>query len=308
MTVPTIYIIIPAYADSSKLRRTVDVIERSTALPFTLDVQIAAQSVVANKNAALKRAALSGARFVAFCDDDVEPDIAWDELLLAAVTRATRHTRRIIGQVSPRLLYPDGRLFSAWLNIYFDPSGGRHRIDNPGHGESDSAVYSAELFAGALPGTCTIFDSRFLESVGWHFDDRYERSQFEDIDQSLTCRWHGFELLYAGSVRAIHHMEAQNPRASVENRRLLLEKWESHAALTWELPGIAHAVERVQIREGAAMRSNRSFSESAKALFGKNTAHRIVTGCNVLVRSGPQGLKAHVMRILNSAPQSDSAE
>jgi hypothetical protein len=297
MPVP-LFIGIPCYRESESLKRTVAALTRNTRVAHILDVQVAKQSVVLNKNELLKRARQAGADYVSFCDDDVEPELGWEEKLIHGIEEVHQRTRHRVGQSSPRFVYPDGSLFCTWVNIYLSPVGDDHYMFLPGAVEVDAELYHTSAFVGALPGTCTIFTADFLEKVGWSFDTRYETSQFEDIDQSLTCRDLGFKLLYNGHVRVVHHYPKSNPRTIGGNWGRLVEKWGRRTDLTSVIPGTAEALAQV-----APFPSQKVLTVRPgifRTIWGALKQHpfqRVWTAARVFGKNGLPGVRAHLTRI-----------
>jgi hypothetical protein len=242
MPTPELFIAIPSYQDSQALQNTAQFIRERTTNTFVLDLEIAKLDVVKNKNALLLRARDSGAKYIAFGDDDVEPQLGWDKLLIDGMNHVQTTTGRKIGQTGPRFLFPDGKVFALWMDVYFDPQQKEHIILPAYFGGDDLPFIQTSIFVGALPGTLSIFRREVLEEMNWRFDDRYVKSQDDDVDQSLECRTRGYSAFYNGNVSVIHHTKKVSPRASEENRRKLIEKWGSRFDLSLVIPPSAEAM------------------------------------------------------------------
>jgi hypothetical protein len=217
---PILFVGIPCFEATKRFRRTMKFFQQRTVLPHVLEAHVEKQSVVRNKNKLLERARKSGVRYVCFADDDVEPPYSWDEALVHGMEVAQKQLGIPIGQTGPRFIHPDGSAFADWMDVAFGPK----LETNFGDGRHSSSS-TACCLAGALTGTLSIFSAAFLDSISWAFDDRYERSQWEDIDQSLTCRDKGFALLYNGRVAVMHYCERIAPRHARENLNKIVTKW-----------------------------------------------------------------------------------
>ncbi len=290
MKTSSFFIGIPCYQATPSLEQTIHAIQATSQVPHHLEVYEAKQSVVKNKNALLQRARMMDAQYVCFCDDDVEPQPGWDRKLISALERLQRRLGVRIGQTTPRLLRPDGRIFSLWVNIDLTPKGETFPIHNIG-GTPDWPYYRCYAFVGALAGTCTIFTSEFLNDVGWQFDEQYEKSQAEDIDQSLTCRDLGYRLLYNGYGAVIHRYEKVSPRDWFGNRKKFYEKWSCK-------PWISMTVSPLPLGIAAAspIAWHRWWAYTAQSvqMIFEHPFLRLVKGIRVL---RTQGIRAVVTRI-----------
>lgn len=209
------FIGIPCYRDCERLRKTVESIQQHTVTECELVAHIQPQSVVANRNEILRKAKEYDADFVCMSDDDVDFTPGWDEKLLARMEPG-------VGQTAPLLLYPDGKVFTAWIDINdgFSP----YQVGQGGK------VYPEMRECWYAPGVCgcvSIFSREFLDSVNWEFDAQYTGSQFEDVDQTLTVRRNGFHVLYNGEVCLTHCQQNDTPRHNIENYEKLKRKWEN---------------------------------------------------------------------------------
>src|ERR1043166_2706440 len=286
---PHLFIGIPCYQDSESLQKTVQAIERTTAVPHELQVHVAKQSVVRNKNDLLKKARASGAKYVCLCDDDVEPEKSWSEKLIDGIEEVHARTHRRVGQTSPLFIYPDGSIFCLWVNVTILIDLENVIIEATAARSTVVDSHRAMLEAGALAGTLTIHTREFLDQIDWKFDERYEKSQHEDIDQSLSCRSKGFMSLYKRHVTVIHHTQATSPRSGHENHQKLISKWGHRADLSLS----------VQPHQGTIGQANQMLFTRSKnawnlgrvvALLTKNPVQRIRTSVAILRRAGIKGL------------------
>lgn len=191
-----------------------DSLYANTITPFELIREVREDSVVNNRNRILESA--RGSDFVCFSDDDVDFTHGWDGGLLTHMVNDPT-----IGQAGPRLMFPDGKVCSAWVGV--EPEC--FKLWQVGHQEHLKPEHLAIGNPTALCGCVTIFSKAFLDSVDWTFDNQYETSQFEDIDQTLTVRKQGFRLLYNGTVQVIHDQGKTSPRDPTANYYKLRAKW-----------------------------------------------------------------------------------
>ena len=297
----TVFIGIPCYRESEMLTRTIDFLRRNSTVANTLEAHVAEQSVVRNKNVLLQKARHSSAEYICLCDDDVEPEPGWDAKLIHGVEEVHARTKRMVGQTGPLILFPDNRVFSSWTDVYFDIDGSRGFYSPVGMGEPCREVYRAKLFAGALTGALTIFTRAFLERISWQFDDRYEKSQYDDVDQSLTCREHGFVVLYNGSVSVIHHVTQRSPRSVQENNRKLTDKWISRPELTLVIPPDEAAVRQA---EDGVYRPLPSMWDTVSQIYKAarvNPVHRFGAGIRALRTRGLKGLMTQFRQKMREA-------
>lgn len=207
------FIGIPCYRDSPRLRETVDSLQENTATECELQIRICPQSVVKNRNELLQKAKKYDADFVCLTDDDVDFTPEWDAKLLSRMEPG-------IGQTGPLLLDPQGKVWSAWIDY-----GEGFSPYQVGMGSDVLPEFQVVATAPGLCGCVTIYSREFLDSVDWAFDDRYDTSQFEDVDQTLTVRERGFHTLYNGEVSVTHCCSGSTPRNNVENFTKLRDKW-----------------------------------------------------------------------------------
>lgn len=295
MSLPKLFIGIPCYQESDSLNQTLAFLAQRTVGSHSVEVQIAKKSVVENKNALLAKARRSDAEFICLCDDDIEPEMGYDRSLIEGICRA-RDRGISVGQTSPRIVFPDGKIHFAWANVKLRPNAADCELQTPGSGGVGSHLYHVQMLVGVLPGTLTIFSRAFLEKVHWRFDDRYERSQFEDVDQSLTCRNLGFKLLYNGTVRVIHHTRRFNPRADEENSRKLFAKWSDRSDLDMVIDSTPESMAvGVSPLAGISGSGWRGILPVLLKKLASNPIGRFQTSARVLRRQGFRGIYAALM-------------
>jgi hypothetical protein len=287
---PRLFIGVPSYQESDSFRRTLESINRTTGVPYTLEGHVAKQSLVRNKNDLLRKARDSGAEYVCLCDDDVEPEPGWAEGLIGGIEQVHARSHRRVGQTSPLFVYPDRSVFCLWMNVLFRIDLGRLDAMSVGCHAPLSDSYRVTMEAGALPGTLTIFTREFLDRVNWTFDDRYEKSQVEDVDQSLTCRSEGFMLLYNGHCTVIHHAQGKTPRSTTDNHLKLVAKWGHRADLSLCIAPEPTAMLRAQALLTTAPDRFWDRLTQMVSLLGKHPLRRMYTAAKIVRRAGMSGL------------------
>ena len=206
---------IPCYEDTDGARKTCLSIQATS----NAEVLVAAStgSVVVNRNAILRVCKDTNEQYIGFSDDDVEFLPGWEEEIIKAFSYTER-----VGQVGPLCLQPDGKVWSAWVD--FKPNCEPYQA---GYGMDVCEAVEQIGVAPALTGCVSVFSRDFLDSIDWRFDERYEVSQFEDVDQSLTVRDCGFAPVYCGKAKIIHHFTPKEGDKSFINRNYsrYLNKW-----------------------------------------------------------------------------------
>ncbi|MBM4316677.1 MAG: glycosyltransferase family 2 protein [Deltaproteobacteria bacterium] len=151
---------------------------------------------------------------IALLDDDVEVTAGWLDKLLEHFKG-----RNKVGLVSPKIVYPNGTLFSAG----FFP----RQMIQVGHGERDYGQHDCIREVEAVPGPCWVFRRQLVEQIGG-FDEKFRRCQYEDIDFCLRVRKRGFHILNDGRVSIVHHRLFRVGKEIAHNRSLFWKKWKSH--------------------------------------------------------------------------------
>lgn len=179
-------------------------------------------------------ASKTSAERIVFLDDDCEVSSNWLEQLLSHLSDTT------IGLVSPKLMYPNGMIFSA--GFY---SQAMHCI---GRGELDLGQHSVVRECEAMPGPCWLLRREIFERIGG-FDEQFYPCQFEDIDYCIRLTNAGLTIICDGRATAIHHHCQRVGGALVKNRERFFAKWAEHFSLqSQQLPLDIHSY----IRHGLA--------------------------------------------------------
>jgi hypothetical protein len=288
---PSIFVGIPSYAERPKLRQTTDSIRATTRASHILEVHVEAQDLVKNKNKLLQKARESGAEFVCLCDDDVESTEGWDEGLIDGIRAIEKSTGLRVGQTSPLIYLPNGTIFCSWMNVDFQRYQQKQTVVPVGMHQPDSPIFHCVIEAGALPGTLVIFTRSVLDRLNWKFDTRYAKSQYEDVDQSLTCRKASFICLYNGTVSVTHHTDATAPRDSLLNRELLITKWK----MRWDL---SLCIQNSQTDVETAILRLRTTCNGARPKLQNQPSflRRLRLTHHVYKAHGLQGVASHLLR------------
>lgn len=184
----TIDIIIICYEKTPALDRCIKSVKEHTR-DYNLIVVEGKRSAAENRNIALSK--VKSDWFV-MMDDDVIVKPGWLEILLS-------HRGKNAGQIQPKLLFPDGKIFTA--EKVFTTTWGENTV--VGMGQEDKGQYDYVRQAELLSGTCGLYNSEILKTC--LFDTQYKGSQWEDCDFSMQIRKNGFVLLYCGKTAVYHH-------------------------------------------------------------------------------------------------------
>lgn len=165
------------------------------------------KSASENRNSGLRK--IKSDWFV-MLDDDVIVTPGWLDNLLY-------YRRKDVGQISPKILYPDNRLFAADIKLVKG-----HPTAVKGFGKKDNSDYNYVKEAELLVGTCSLYNSAILEKC--RFDENYKGSQQEDIDFSMQIKAAGYKLLYCGKSH-VYHENLKRQSYSDLNLKLFKGKW-----------------------------------------------------------------------------------
>lgn len=172
------------------------------------------RSAAANRNVAIDRVESS---WFVIMDDDVVVRPGWLRGML-------EHVDATVGQVQPRLVNPDGTLFSA-EKVFTTPWGAEVTI---GTDQPDDGRHREVRRVEMLSGTCCLYNTDILSSC--RFDEDYPGSQWEDTDFSMQIRDAGFALLYCGNAAVVHNSQMRNVNDA--NREHFLDKWFGDRSIT----------------------------------------------------------------------------
>ncbi|MEA2159343.1 MAG: hypothetical protein QOD66_1723 [Solirubrobacteraceae bacterium] len=170
-----------------------------------------------------KGAAAARGRWIVLCNNDIEPQPGW----LAAMLDCGE-SRPDVAIVSPKFLYPDGRLAEAGGIIWRDGTGA-----NYGRGADPTAChyeYRREVDYGSAAALMVKAD--FWRGVGG-FDERFMPMYYEDTDLCFEARLRGSRVMYEPRALVVHVEgatagvdESASHKANQErNRPKFVEKW-----------------------------------------------------------------------------------
>jgi len=197
-------IVIPCYERNQKLDACVESIHRHTHHAFKLIIVEGKRSAAANRNKGISQ--VTSDWFV-MIDDDAQVTDRWLDTLLPF-----REDK--VGQIQPKVVFPDGRIFSA--GVY------RSRPMNIGFEEVDEGQYDVVAGRDCLNGCCSLYNSAILDTCG--FDEKYKGSQCEDMDFSNQIVRAGFKLLFCGLSTVVHDSLCRESNID-ENLKRYLWKW-----------------------------------------------------------------------------------
>jgi GT2 family glycosyltransferase/SAM-dependent methyltransferase/glycosyltransferase involved in cell wall biosynthesis len=169
-------------------------------------------------------------------NNDTEVTYGWLEAMLDCAESADD-----VGVVTPKYVYPDGRLQEAGALIWRDATG-----VNVGRGEDPAhCLYDYRRQTDYGSGAALMVRTSFWREVGG-FDERFAPMYYEDADLCLQAAEHGLRVLYEPRAVVIHFEGATagtdaNPRQK-RHQELNRPKFESK----WR-----HRLEREHLRSAA---------------------------------------------------------
>ena len=103
-----------------------------------------------------------------------------------------------IGVQSCKLLYPDGTIQHAGIDVY-------RIVPLPeGNGEDDRGQYDYVKPLNSVIGALFLISRKAIKDVGL-LDEIYRPAMHEDLDYCIRARKKDFVVVYNGLVKAIHH-------------------------------------------------------------------------------------------------------
>jgi GT2 family glycosyltransferase/glycosyltransferase involved in cell wall biosynthesis len=207
------------------------IIVNDTADPRTsrvLGVVRNARLIVNETNLGFSRSVNRGAaeargRYLVLCNNDIEVRPGWLRSLIDCAESAPD-----VGIVTPKFLYPAGRLNEAGGIVWRDGSAANFgRGDDPEHPIYN---YRREVDYGSAAALLVRRD--LWEDVG-AFDERYAPAYYEDTDLCFAARERGLRVLYEPAAEVIHaegsshgtDMAAGAKRHQELNRPKFVGKW-----------------------------------------------------------------------------------
>jgi GT2 family glycosyltransferase len=268
MTFPSVDIVVVTYGNMfADLKRSLDSLYKFTRPPFRVIVvnnactdETAAYcaalpdctAVNLPENVGTVRALRAGiaagsAPFIVRMDHDIELLGPWQEYLFPHFSEGKT------GMAGPRILNPDGTIYSALFNWQLRISNIPFHVSvenplslprplrrfahiNQHSGEKDDdAVFGVARPVHHVTGTFWLMSRAAVEDVGLP-DEKYPdlNGAFEDLDYTLRFVTAGLRVIYDGRVRIVHYcsrpaQKAQRPSAPPQNRMLFRKKWGIYA-------------------------------------------------------------------------------
>ena len=183
-------------------------------------------------NAGIRRARTP---YIAFLNNDTEPDERWLEQLLACLERhpqAAAATSKVLMLDRPGTLDDTGNFLARSLLPYAR-----------GHGEADAGQYDVEEQVFSPSGAAALWRAAVLDEIGL-FDESFF-AYYEDVDLGFRARLAGYECWYAPAAVVLHQRGGSGGDDGftlyhhVRNRWLMLAKDAPAALLVRRLPLIA---------------------------------------------------------------------
>lgn len=192
-------------------------------------------AVACNQGAAAARG-----RHLLFLNNDTEVAHGWLPPLLRAFEDPE------VGAVGARLLFPDGTIQHAGVELVLDQREGRlagvHRLYRQAADHPDAVqATDVEVVTGAL-----MLVRRDAFSGAGGFDERYWNGN-EDVDLCLSMRALDWRIRYEPDCCIVHHESVSGPErfsGTPENEALLTARWTSRVAPHWivDVDGGVHRV------------------------------------------------------------------
>jgi GT2 family glycosyltransferase len=137
-------------------------------------------------------------RFVAFLNNDTQPQPGWLSALLSTFTDFDH-----VGGAGPKVLFPDGRLQDAGSAINPDCTSSLIGVfDDP-----RLPRFNTTREVDYLSGVCLLMETRLFRELGG-FDRDFAPAYCEDVDLCLRVRREGLRLVYQPSAVIVHHLSA----------------------------------------------------------------------------------------------------
>ncbi len=170
-----------------------------------------------------RAAAAAGGRWLVLFNNDAEVTPGWLRAMLNCAEAAPD-----IGIVTPKFIYPDGRLNEAGAIIWRDGTG-----VNYGRGErADLFRYEYRRETDYGSAAALLVSAELWRDVGG-FDERFRPMFYEDVDLCFQARERGMRVVYEPAAVVVHHEgattgndpETGHKRFQEQNRPKLVEKW-----------------------------------------------------------------------------------
>jgi O-antigen biosynthesis protein len=139
-------------------------------------------------------ARIAKGEFLLLLNNDTQVLEGWLDALLVPF-----RSRRDVGAVGSKLLYPDGRLQEAGCIIWDDGSGWNFgRLDSP-----DRPAYNYLREVDYCSAASLLLPRALFNAMGG-FDERYAPAYCEDSDLAFRLRERGYKVLYQPRSQVVH--------------------------------------------------------------------------------------------------------
>jgi GT2 family glycosyltransferase/SAM-dependent methyltransferase/glycosyltransferase involved in cell wall biosynthesis len=242
--VPEVSLIIPLYAHAELTRACLhSILEHTTRVRYEVILiddeadgetqqlleQVQGAKILRNdKNLGYLRSMNRGAsaargKWLVLFNNDTEVTRGWLEAMLDCA-----HSAPDVGVVTPKFIYPDGRLNEAGAIIWRDGTGMNYgRGDAPEHFQYE---YRRETDYGSA--AALMVSAELWKDTGG-FDERYLPMYYEDADLCFEARERGLRVLYEPEAVVVHiegatagnDVETGHKRYQEQNRHKFVAKW-----------------------------------------------------------------------------------
>jgi GT2 family glycosyltransferase len=169
-------------------------------------------------------AKMAKGEFIVFLNNDTQVTENW---LPPLINTFVSHERT--GVVSPKIIYPNGRLQEAGCLI--NPDGSTKLIglfDDP-----NLPRYNYIKEVDYSSAVCMVIKKELFDEIGG-FDEDFSPGYCEDVDLCLKVRSRGFCILYNPNSVVVHHLSATYGKIDpsykfslvISNQQKLCEKWQ----------------------------------------------------------------------------------
>jgi GT2 family glycosyltransferase/SAM-dependent methyltransferase len=169
-------------------------------------------------------AKMARGKFIVLLNNDTQVTENW---LPPLINTFVSHERT--GVVSPKIIYPNGRLQEAGCLI--NPDGSTKLIglfDDP-----NLPRYNYIKEVDYSSAVCMVIKKELFDEIGG-FDEDFSPGYCEDVDLCLKVRSRGFRILYNPNSVVVHHLSATYGKIEpsykfsliISNQQKLCEKWQ----------------------------------------------------------------------------------
>ena len=168
-------------------------------------------------------ASFARGRWLVLCNNDIRVQPGWLSAMMACAESGSD-----IGIVTPKYVYPDGRLNEAGSIIWRDGTGANYgRGDDP---QRPAYNYRRQVDFGSAAALLVRADL-FSEIGG--YDERYVPMYYEDVDLCFQVRQRGMRVMYEPEAVVVHveggtagtDPASGHKRHQEENRVTFVSKW-----------------------------------------------------------------------------------